>query len=70
MDLNPATLEPAAAAPGKLLGFLQFDHAQDIPVEAPGLVFSARGHGKLNVIDRSEGDIWHFCKTRHMSDVA
>jgi hypothetical protein len=59
VDLNAATPEPAAAL-GKFLGFFQFGHTQNVPVEMPGLVFSARRHGELDVIDRGEGDICHF----------
>jgi hypothetical protein len=64
MDLNAATSEPAAAALGKFLGFFQFDHAQDVSVEIPGLVFSSRRHDELDVIDCGEKRRLAFLETR------
>jgi len=51
MNLDESTLEPASTTFGKLWRLRQLGHAEDIDVETPCGVLSARRHSELNVID-------------------
>ena len=63
VNLNGSTLEPASTALGKLGRFWQLCHAQDISIKTPSRLFSACGHSKLDVIDRSEWSVGHRITT-------
>ncbi len=54
MELHAATLKPASTTLGKLRRLGQFPHPEQAFVKAASLLFLARRHGKLHVIDGNE----------------
>ena len=59
MNLNLATLKPTSAAFRKFRRLGNLGHAEQITVELARRIFPARRHGKLDMIDRGEGDSNH-----------
>jgi hypothetical protein len=59
MDLDDSALKPASATLLEFGGFLNFDHAQQSSIKGAGMVFLARRHSQLHVVDRTEWEVAH-----------
>lgn len=57
MDLNGATLKPAATAKRQFCGLANFVHSKQARIELPGTLFFARRHRKLNMMDRGKRSV-------------
>ena len=51
VELDPAAPEPAATPGSKRFGLLDLGETERAGIELPRLVFPARRHGELNVIE-------------------
>ncbi len=59
VNATGACLKPNAATFGLWQGLRHFRNTKQAGIEAPGRVFTARGHGELNVMDSADRGFGH-----------
>ena len=65
MNLHGPAGEPASPALRQLRGLRNFLHPEQIAIKRARVIFPARGHGKLHVIDRRERILRHPALIAH-----